>query len=33
MIDRIDVAIWRLTGWRCPGPCFPLVGRGWDAMI
>jgi hypothetical protein len=29
---NIDTVIEKVTGWpaRCPGPCFPLVGRWWD---
>lgn len=29
--DPINVAIERVTQWPavCPGPCFPIVHRGW----
>lgn len=30
-VDRIDMAIEKVTGWpmKCSGMCFPLVYRAW----
>lgn len=31
--QQLNQAIEKVTHWfhKCPGPCFPLVYRGWDS--
>lgn len=29
MPDKVDLAIVKVQGWRCPGPVFPTVHRAW----